>query len=277
MPELAEVEFGRKVAERVALGNKITEARAAEDDIVFAGLSAAEVQSKLRGRTVLATHRHGKYIWFELDQRPWPLFHFGMTGAFRVQGKDPLELAASPKEPDRAWPPRFTKIHLVFEGGGELVMTNARRLGRIRLLEDPRAERPVSKLGFDPYLEMPRPADFVARLTRRKIAVKALLLDQGFAAGVGNWLADEILYQAGIDPRRPANTLSEAEAKRVRAKMKAIVAKAVEVDADKTRFPRGWLFHQRWGKQAGAEVQGKAIEHIEIGGRTTAWVPDVQR
>lgn len=277
MPELAEVEFGRKEAARIAQGKKITEVWAAEDEIVFAGVPAKEVQSSLRGRTVVDTHRHGKYIWFELDRRPWPLFHFGMTGAFRVQGKDPLPLASSPDEPDRSWPPRFTKIHLVFEDGAELVMTNARRLGRIRFFEDPRAEPPVSKLGFDPYLEMPSPADFVKALLRRKVAVKALLLNQAFAAGVGNWLADEILYQAGIDPRRRAADLTEAEARRVHAKMKAIVAKAVEVDADKARFPKTWLFHHRWGKQADARVRGHVIEHLEIGGRTTAWVPDLQR
>lgn len=277
MPELAEVEFGRKEAERVALGRRIARVEAAEDEIVFCGVPADEVQARLQGRTVVATRRHGKYIWFELDRRPWPLFHFGMTGAFRVQGRDPLELASSPEEPDRSWPPRFTKIHLVFEDGGELVMTNARRLGRIRLLEDPPREPPISKLGFDPYLAMPRPVDFVERLTRRRVAVKALLLDQGFAAGVGNWLADEILFQARIDPRRRASDLSAEEARRVHAKMKAIVKKAVEVDADKARFPRSWLFHHRWGKQADARVGGHAIEHIEIGGRTTAWVPALQR
>jgi formamidopyrimidine-DNA glycosylase len=105
-----------------------------------------------------------------------------------------------------------------------------------------------------------------------------LLLDQSFAAGIGNWMADEILYQARLDPRRRGHELSEAEARRIHAKMGAIVRKACAVDADKSRFPRGWLFHRRWGKVADARTaKGEPIEHLELGGRTTAWVPSVQK
>lgn len=276
MPELAEVEFGRKEAASVAQGRRIEAVTCAEDEIVFAGVRAEVVQETLRGRRVQATHRRGKYIWFELDARPWPLFHFGMTGAFRIRGRDPLQLEASPKVPDRSWPPRFTKIHMTFEDGGELVMTNARRLGRIRLLEDPLNEPPICKLGFDPYLQMPSAEDFVQSVLRRKVTLKGLLLDQSFAAGVGNWIADEVLYQARIDPRRRGADLSEAEARRVHGRLQSIVNTAVKVDADKTRFPKAWLFHSRWGKKAGATVDGHPIEHITVAGRTTAWVPALQ-
>lgn len=282
MPELAEVEFGRKEAERVALGRVITEVQVADDEIVFAKRPAEQVRALLLGRKVVGTRRHGKYIWFELDARPWPLFHFGMTGAFRVQGKDPLELAASPKTPDRSWPPRFTKIHMTFDDGGQLVMTNARRLGRIRLLEDPRAEPPVSKLGFDPYLEMPSPAAFVARLTRRKVCVKALLLDQGFAAGVGNWLADEILYQARISPHRKTRALDPDAQKRLHQAIRKVVRTAVEADAVADRFPKTWLFHHRWDKVRDrttgvTTARGESVRFDTVGGRTTAWVPARQR
>jgi formamidopyrimidine-DNA glycosylase len=107
--------------------------------------------------------------------------------------------------------------------------------------------------------------------------IKSLLLDQGFAAGVGNWIADEVLYQAGIDPRRRADTLSAAEARRLRTKLVAVVRKAVAVDARKERFPRGWLFHRRWGRDPEAlDAAGRPIEFLRIGGRTTAWVPAVQ-
>jgi formamidopyrimidine-DNA glycosylase len=103
-------------------------------------------------------------------------------------------------------------------------------------------------------------------------------MDQSFAAGVGNWIADEVLYQARIDPRRRADALSEAEAKRIRSCLKRIIGKAVAVDADKKRFPRTWLFHRRWGKNSEAVThRGERIRHITLAGRTTAWVPGVQR
>jgi len=60
--------------------------------------------------------------------------------------------------------------------------------------------------------------------------------------------------------------------------LKSVIEFAVKVDADKTRFPRTWLFHQRWGKDGDARThRGEQIEHISVGGRTTAWVPGVQR
>jgi len=278
MPELPEVERARRIIERVAVGHRIERVQCDDDTIVFSGVAPATVARCLKGRTILASRRRGKQLWWELDQRPWPLFHFGMTGQFVTPERGPLRLAASGRKAlDRSWPPRFCKIQLGLDDGTELAMTNSRRLGRIRLQDDPETDEPISRLGFDPLYEMPAVEDFVPRLRARKGVLKALLLDQRFAAGVGNWMADEILYQARIDPRRRGIELSEAEAGRIHAKLAAIVNKSCEVEADKSRFPKTWLFHYRWGKDAEARTaKGEAIEHIEIGGRTTAWVPSVQ-
>jgi formamidopyrimidine-DNA glycosylase len=276
VPELAEVEQGRLLLERVAVGRRIAEVWCADDDIVYDGVAPSAFRQALRERRVLAARRWGKHLWLELDLRPWPLFHFGMTGAFRTPGEATLELAAGIK--DESWPPRFAKVHLWFEDGGELVMTNARRLGRIRLRQDPRNEPPIGALGFDPHLAMPKPKEFARLVGRRKVAIKALLLDQKLAAGVGNWIADEVLYQAGIDPRRLASSLDPGELSRLRRTLARVVNRAVAVGADKGRFPKRWLFHRRWGKQKDVRTQdGHPIEHIEIAGRTTAWVPAVQR
>jgi len=278
MPELPEVERGRCLAAAVAQGRRIIAVDCSEDEIVFAGVSADEWQDALLGKRVLAVLRWGKQIWFELETAPHPLFHFGMTGAFRVPEVLDLPLAARPSpDANEPWPPRFTKIHLGFSGGGELVMTNARRLGRILLRSAPRDQPPLSLLGFDPLLALPSSQEFRRRFSRRKTAVKALLLDQQFAAGVGNWIADEVLYQAGIDPRRKADTLSPEEIERVHRRLGAIVRRAVEVNADKKRFPRSWLFHVRWGKNREARtIKGHRVEFLQVAGRTTAWVPQVQ-
>ena len=107
--------------------------------------------------------------------------------------------------------------------------------------------------------------------------MKALLLDQSFAAGVGNWIADEVLYQARIAPRRPARSLSDAELDRLRARLRAVVRTAVRLGADSDRFPRSWLFHRRWRRRPGVTVRGHAIRWETVAGRTAAWVPAVQR
>lgn len=141
MPELAEVEHGRRLAESVLAGRTLARVRCAEDRIVFDGVAPSTVRRRLVGRRVEAVHRWGKQLWFELDEGPHPLFHFGMTGAFRVPRVRALDLESGIRDGGE-WPPRFTKIHLWTEDGAELVMTNARRLGRIRLRKDPRHEPP---------------------------------------------------------------------------------------------------------------------------------------
>ena len=279
MPELPEVERGRRIAMRVVLGRRIAEARCADDPIVFERLPAARFRKALVGRRVLAVKRHGKHLWFELDRRPWPCLHFGMTGGFHTAPGGPrVKLKSSRKRPDSSWPPRFTKLQLIFDDGGELVVADARRLGRIRLRRDPAHEPPISLLGFDAHRALPPFPRFRDLVRERAAPLKALLLDQGFAAGVGNWIADEVLYQARLDPRRRASSLTDSEIARMRAALKRVMDTSVRASNDSDRYPRGWLFHRRWGKNPRAiTITGERIRHITVGGRTTAWVPTRQR
>ncbi|MEM6368309.1 MAG: DNA-formamidopyrimidine glycosylase family protein [Myxococcota bacterium] len=280
MPELAEVEVGRKVAAAAVEGERLAKVWTDADTIVFQGSAPSTVARRLKGRRVLAVGRKGKLLWFEMDAGPWPSFHFGMTGAFLVppaqRALTPVELYHGPK--DEAWPPRFAKIRLITESGRELVMTNARRLGRIRLHDELFADPVHAKLGFDPLLELPDTKRFAGLLLRRRGVLKGVLLDQSFAAGVGNWLADEILYQSKLSPHRRPDSLSDREIKALRGAMKRVVEKAVASDANSRRLPRTWLFHHRWGKGQGRETgRGEAIRFETIAGRTTAWAPSRQR
>ncbi|MBM4441043.1 MAG: hypothetical protein FJ027_11520 [Candidatus Rokubacteria bacterium] len=279
MPELPEVERSRRIASAIARGRRIVDVRCAEDPILFEGVPAARFRQALLGRRVLGVKRHGKHLWLELDRRPWLCLHFGMTGGFHIAPGGPrVKLKSHGRKPDEAWPPRFTKLHLVFDDGGELVLADARRLGRVRLREDPATEPPISLLGFDAHRSLPSPSTFRELVKARGAPLKCLLLDQSFAAGVGNWIADEVLYQARLDPRRPARSLSDAEIARMRAALKKVIDTSVRLSNDSDRYPRGWLFHRRWGKNPRAVTRtGQAIRHITLGGRTTAWVPGWQR
>ncbi len=278
MPELPEVEYGRQVLHGAAVGRRIVQADVADDPIVLDGISAHVVRQTLLGAQAVQTDRHGKHLWLVLADRPAVLFHFGMTGAFRTLGDEPLQLETSGRRTDRSWPPRFTKLRLVFDDGGEIAFVNSRRLGRVRLRDDPRAEPPICTLGYDPLRTLPSAEGFTSRIGRRRTALKVLLLDQTFAAGVGNWIADEVLYQARLDPHRTVDTLDAAQRDRLRLSVRHVVKTAVRHNADKDRFPASWLFHHRWGKVEGARTAaGQAIEFVTLGGRTTAWVPALQR
>ena len=265
MPELPEVETVRRRLHRALRGHRIVRIEAAADPVVFDVVAPADFAHALKGARIVSTHRKGKHLWLGLDRRPWPLFHFGMTGWIHV---------------DRVGAPerRFTKMALETDKGMRAVFTDPRRFGRIRLQEDPVGQPPVSLLGFDPLEGVPAVAELQRRLVRRNAPIKAVLLDQSIFAGVGNWVADEVLFQAGLAPQRAASSLTTVETRALRSALLRVVQKAVDVGADDARFPRTWLFHHRWGKNAAALTsRGDRILHETIGGRTTAWVPKRQR
>ena len=200
VPELPEVERGRRLAESVAAGRRIDRVWCDDDPIVFDQAGPRRWRRALEGKRVNAARRWGKQLWLEMEAPPHPLFHFGMTGGFRTPAAVPLQLKSGPREDSTVWPPRFAKIRIHLDDGGELAMTDGRRLGRILLRDDPEHELPIARLGFDPLLAMPPPRGFSEMLRARTGNVKSLLLDQSFAAGVGNWIADECSTRPGSIP-----------------------------------------------------------------------------
>lgn len=274
MPELPEVEHTRGLLARVAVGRTLDEVFVADDPIV---VEDAPRFASLVGREVVGAHRHGKVAWLELQHGPHLVFHLGMTGAWRHPGSDPLALESTPSEIDRSWPPKFSKLVLRTSDGDRLAMTDPRRFGRLWLRDDPRREPPVAGLGFDAANELPDPAAFARSLARRRGSLKGLLLDQSFVAGIGNWIADEVLFHARLDPRRAPSTLERRETDALRDAIAHVISTAIAADARKERFPKDWLFHRRWGKVAGSTTEdGRPIEHLVVAGRTTAWVPSLQ-
>ncbi|MGZ3653560.1 MAG: Fpg/Nei family DNA glycosylase [Bdellovibrionota bacterium] len=289
MPELPEVETVRRKIVKALQGQRITEVHAEEGDrFLFRETPLDQVKKALLGARFEGAGRKGKYFWLKFDRRPWPILHLGMSG--NVEIRRPSRKGGF----DKSWggltlwsnrgrdksEPRlfFCRLLLVAENGAEVAFTDPRRFGRIWLAQEPLLHHRVKKLGFDPLLKFPSTRELGMLLKKRKAPIKAVLLDQKIFAGVGNWIADEILFQAGIAPKRIAADLSAAEVGRIRAKTLSIVKTAVAAGADYERFPKSWLFHHRWGKNAAARTaaNGKII-HEEIGGRTTAWVPSVQK
>ncbi len=200
--------------------------------------------------------------------------HLGMAGWIRELGQDSIRLREHGNAPfdDESGRPRFLKMMLESENGGRVAMTDGRRLARLWVGEDPSSALP--KLGPDMLLE-PWAVEDLAKLLRGRTApIKALLLDQTLFCGVGNWIADEVLYQAGIAPHRPTGEVSSDELGRLLSFLASILATSVDVGANSEKYPKSWLFHYRWGGGKGHEtVDGAVIQRQAVGGRTTAWVP----
>lgn len=279
MPELPEVETVRRVMERVLSGKTIASVELPEDPILLEKRPAQPFREALSGAFVEKIGRRGKYWWLELRDRPTIFGHLGMTGWIRELGADTIRLKEHGSAPldDESGRPRFLRLMLEAEDGRKIAFTDGRRLGRMWMADSPDADPRVAKLGPDVWTEMPSVADLAQKVLRKRAPIKAILLDQAIFAGVGNWIADEALYQARIAPQRLGASLSMDELARLREVLWKIVDHAVEVGADEKHYPEDWLFHVRWGGAKGADViLGRTIVRETIGGRTTAWVPDLQ-
>ncbi|KAI0005375.1 Formamidopyrimidine-DNA glycosylase N-terminal domain-containing protein [Russula compacta] len=295
MPELPEVERAAALLRSIGLNKQIKRVEAAEDKIVYTGTTHDAFANEISGRTIKTVGRYGKVFYIELDgEGRHPVLHFGMTGMLQIRGSIPVHYREAPRKISTEWPPRFMKfiLHLCPVSSDsadvtEVAFLDARRLGRIRLCITPLAEPPISDLGFDPILSMPNLADFGKGVLKRTCPVKALLLDQSFSAGVGNWVADEALYHARVHPEQRCNSLSEEQIQALHVHIRHVCTFAVKVNADHTRFPDNWLFKYRWGKgKKGKESDDSVlklpdgrpatIRWVTVGGRTSAYVVELQ-
>lgn len=265
MPELPEVEAARKFVERFCVGLKIVEIVALEtgggprdgtfDDIVFDLVDQApgedSVRKALVNRIISRVGRKGKQLWFDFgDMGSVVMFHFGMTGSIVVKGEEiPLYFRSNAKDYEN-WPPKFTKLLLKFDGGIELAYRDPRRLGRIKIRTPGECKELLEKLAIDPTVQpIPSASTIHGMLKDIAVPIKAVLLDQErIFSGIGNYLADEILYQAGMHPNSKASALTEAHVQSMLSAMQQILTTAIQVDADYQKFPADWLFHVRWGK-----------------------------
>lgn len=279
MPELPEVETVCRLMRRVLQGRRLEAVEVVPDDIVDQAPPDA-IRAALLHRTVTTIGRKGKYWWVELDEKPCLFGHLGMAGWIRELDAPTVRLrehGAAPLD-DPQGRPRFLKLLLTTDQGRSVAMTDQRRLARLWLGDDPEREPRIQALGFDCLNELPEPKALRALLQKRTAPIKAILLDQTLFAGVGNWIADETLYQARIAPKRPADSLKPKELERLRQALQTVIQTAIEAEVDHDRFPADWLFSARWGGKRGQpEIQGNPIVRETVGGRTTAWVPSVQK
>jgi formamidopyrimidine-DNA glycosylase len=279
MPELPEVEASRALLESVLVGKRIVKVDAAVDEKVFVDVTAPAFNAALLGSTVQGVHRRGKHLWWQLQDRPTvsPYYHFGMTGSFAVRGLGSTKYKSFVVDTSQ-WPPKFTKLTVELADGTAIAFTDPRRFARIRLLSgEPLLSEPLKQLGPDFLLSPPSLEDWTRTLSKRSAPIKALLLDQSVACGVGNWVADEALFQARIHPESPANALPPDAVAALLDCCVRICRQAADVQADSDRFPPHWLFHVRWGKKAGKTSEGHAIAFETVGGRTSCYVPALQK
>jgi formamidopyrimidine-DNA glycosylase len=219
MPELPEVESARTVIERNGLRRRIADVDDS-DTYVCRPHAPGEIRHALLGGELVAAMRRGKSIWCPTGLSSGAVtlgIHLGMSGKIVIADTGGTEVDGGDYWEGRRQPGdyRWARFTLFFAGGGRLMLVDPRRLGRIRL------NPPVGQLG--PDAQLITPAQFRAALAGSTAPVKARMMDQERIAGIGNLLADEILWRARIHPARAAGSLTGPEqARLLRATRNAI-------------------------------------------------------
>jgi formamidopyrimidine-DNA glycosylase len=264
MPELAEVEFFRKQWDP-GLGQKIIAVQLHPRKRIFRGSDPRRIVRQLTGRRFLRSKARGKQMLFEFSAGNWIGIHLGMSGKLRTE-----PAGFQPEKHD----------HFVLQQRRQsLVLCDARLFGRVRFHHgesEPawwRAGGPdISSDKFDRgFLNA-----FLDRHARAPI--KAVLLLQSGFIGIGNWMADEILWRAKITPATSAGALSGAQQARLFLETRFVASEALRiVGPDFSDLPPDWLIHQKWKDHGVCPRHGSPLRKATIGGRTTAWCPRCQK
>lgn len=270
MPELPEVEVTRRSIDEPMRGARVVAVRLGKPLRWPLGRDP----TLLRGLTIGPVVRRGKYLWLPLsdaaaegpdDDTQGLLLHLGMSGALSLR-------------PDPGLPGPHDHFDLVTDRG-TLRLTDPRRFGAVVWspgLDQPPAATRLARLGVEPFDAALSPASFHAALQGRRAAVKSVLLSGSIIVGAGNIYACEALFQAGIDPRLPAERLSRPRAERLLAALRQTLAQALALGGSTLRD-----FHDAHGIdgafQAHAAVYGRQGQPCPVCARPVHRIVQAQR
>ncbi len=285
MPELPEVETIVADLRPHLVGRTITRCELAFPTIVRFP-EPEEFIDAVAGMRIESVGRRGKYIVVRLGpardspsgvSRHLPMngedillvVHLGMTGQLRlVDAVAPLE----------------SHTHAVFflDEGRELRYRDPRRFGRLLLGTEEAllASKKMPRLGPEPIDPEFAADELYRRLRKRRTALKAVLLDQGAIAGVGNIYADESLHKARLRPDRVAGTISKKSAQRLHESLRESLQTAIA-----NRGSSVDTYRDAWGEVGGQQEKllvygragepcftcGRPLSAIRIAGRTTVF------
>jgi formamidopyrimidine-DNA glycosylase len=269
VPELAEVEHSRRQW-NPGIGRRVAAVELQRTDSrIFRGAIPEAMIRSLTGSELKSSEARGKQMLFQFSKgrtSHWLGIHLGMRGELRCE----REVSFRPAKHDY--------LVLRMRGGAVLVFEDKRLFGRVRF--DTECELPawwtalpISVLSAE--WTAAKMATFLAR--RKRTPVKTALLMQEQFSGIGNWMADEILWRAGISPERLCGSLAAAETAALYRAVRWVSRTAVKIISDEWTYPATWLFPHRWQVGGNCPRCATALDRAQIGGRTTAWCSQCQR
>lgn len=280
MPELPEVEAVRSQLEIFLRGHVI------EDVLITDKRSFLGNKEDIIGARFKAFRRLGKVLRADLDNGFSLLIHLKLTGQIVYRGPNLVNPPPLSGKVVGGLPGKYTRVVLKLDRGGVLYFNDLRVFGWIKVIQSSKveSEKLFGRLGKEPpvvshsYLPILTLNDFAQILSKSKKAIKLVLMDQEKIAGVGNIYANDALFLAGIDPRRPASSLTKNEQERLYNSIIKVLKDGIErggssentfVNADGTegKYQDFTLVYGKQGQKCSR--CGAVIKKIQLGGRGT--------
>ncbi len=290
MPELPEVETVRRGLEKEIKGKTIKQAIVKVPKL--ANLPKKKFEAQIRSKRVEKVKRRAKLLIIKLSGGWNLMIHLKMTGqlVYRKDNKikkggHPFPLVIDP----RSLPNKYSHVIFHFKDGSSLFFNDQRKFGYIKLLKDKELEKALEKFSFGPEILDPKftLSKFAGLLNDRpRSAIKPLLMDQSFIAGIGNIYAQEACFYAKVDPRRPAGSLSPKEVKDLYEGLKKVLKLSIEKQGTSAEnyvdvYGRqgGYIkFLKVYGRQGEKCYRcGNTLKQAKVGGRGTVFCPKCQK
>ncbi|MDD3679390.1 MAG: bifunctional DNA-formamidopyrimidine glycosylase/DNA-(apurinic or apyrimidinic site) lyase [Candidatus Shapirobacteria bacterium] len=257
MPELPEVETVKRQLEKRIVGKRISSIKILSKKQFLGNFQ------KTIGQQIDRLWRRAKILAINVG-RLTLLVHLKMTGQIIYLSKNRKPISVGhplPFSPNQL-PNKTTRVIIELEDGSRLFFNDLRKFGWIKLLDGDKIEKELSGLGPEP-LEKDFSLDYFSKkLANTRRMIKIVLMDQAVVAGIGNIYASEILFEAGINPARQANSLSNREVANLYRAIKKILLQAIDYggtsaadqayirpDASPGRYQNKLRVYQREGKE----------------------------
>ncbi len=285
MPELPEVETIKNDLRKKILNKKIVSFSVEKNS---ARNGVKDFSQKLVGSKLTDIDRIGKLLIFKIGKKDdFLLIHLKMTGQLIYVFKKEVVAGGHSLGKALELPNKYTRAIFGFAGTSKLFFNDLRRFGYLELVDKNRLEKVKSRFGIEPLKSDFKFVDFKNIFKDKKAPVKAILMDQSKIAGIGNIYADEILFEAGIMPKRAAGSLSEDELKRVFKACGSVLKKAIKyrgttfsdyLDAD-GKMGNFTSFLKVYGRKEGEKCLDcpGIIRKMKIGGRSTKYCEGCQK
>lgn len=229
---------------------------------------------------IKAIRRRGKLICMDLSNQQFLLVHMGMTGRITTPirapcfGHNSSEEGHSLSLAPSVYPPPYTYLRFRV-GSADACFSDPRKFGKVCLEGSDVEFRGLAPDALEESHKLEE--QIVTRLTNLSSGIKGVMMDQKrVVSGIGNWVADEVLYQAHLHPDQ--THLKSTQAVELIRILRRILQTAVDCLDKGKPYPTEWIFHYRWTrKQASKDASGRKIEFLTSGGRTSAIVPAVQK